>query len=815
MFDQRPSTDVDRSTGQATAQPRASHDTFVCREQQISQLRDYLRKSAEGSGSFVIISGEAGTGKTFLVEKFTAEAASEGAIVVSESFNGTPAHDPYRPFHKIIATLSPDSVLPAKEAIDHSSSANLAANRNQQSAALYALQTDYRLAQQRIIEALIEVAQKNLLIINLQDAHLAPLTAWQFIHFFSENLVESKILLTLTLRQDGKEANPGNIPEYADVLQRMNREGLVNRIELARFTKKEIRQYLHQTLKKTDFSSQFVNDLYQVATGLPDRIHRLLQIMISKDLVYQDNGIWFDQDSLDKEAMIMLLNEQEILPNFDETWQSLDGFDQQLLEYGSLFEETFDHQTLSDIFSKPRLKTLKALVRLQQLKFLIDIGEGQYQFKYPTIAARVRQTVSAERRQEMHSRIAWAIEQQTAIIASDKTMLLAYHFSKTEERERAFHFLCDAGSLAMENFAFVKARDLLEQALNFCDSASDDTRHELEVDIYLKLIWLERALGDRSKSLLYCNTILEKWPDREHQKLETLVLIQKGLTLFQLNEWQQARECFEACFANNGDDHSFDLAMAHYGVGNVWLETSDYQQAELHYRESLKLLSSENTRILKANLYNNLGIVENVRGNRLQAIALYSNCVPIYKAVGDHFGLARVYLNIGISYAHEKDWKQANQFYGRSLGVSDALGLVPLKSIAFLNRAQALIALKNFSEASEYNSKAYRLLERLNDRLGMAEYYKNQGILEREQGDLATAEKHLESAKNMFATVGNKLGIAESEFELGLAKSFGKKQVEMLACLQRSAENYRELGLIEKVKEIEERLQVEKQTSLQ
>jgi DNA-binding SARP family transcriptional activator/predicted ATPase len=84
---------------------------FVAREQELAQLEMFLNHALQGKGRVVFVTGEAGSGKTTLVEKFVrrAQATQPELIVVSGICNAfTGLGDPYLPFREILALLSGD-----------------------------------------------------------------------------------------------------------------------------------------------------------------------------------------------------------------------------------------------------------------------------------------------------------------------------------------------------------------------------------------------------------------------------------------------------------------------------------------------------------------------------------------------------------------------------------------------------------------------------------------------------------------------------------------------------------------------------------
>jgi len=93
-------------------EPRISeYPPVVAREQELERLNGYLNLTISGRGRVIFITGEAGSGKTTLVNEFTRRAQSEHAdlIVASGNCNAhTGIGDPYLPFREILELLTGD-----------------------------------------------------------------------------------------------------------------------------------------------------------------------------------------------------------------------------------------------------------------------------------------------------------------------------------------------------------------------------------------------------------------------------------------------------------------------------------------------------------------------------------------------------------------------------------------------------------------------------------------------------------------------------------------------------------------------------------
>ena len=78
---------------------RVSRDAspFTGRSAEIARLKDLARRAHEGAGAFVLLSGEAGVGKTRLVKETEAHARQAGMLALTGRCQDTEGAPPYQP----------------------------------------------------------------------------------------------------------------------------------------------------------------------------------------------------------------------------------------------------------------------------------------------------------------------------------------------------------------------------------------------------------------------------------------------------------------------------------------------------------------------------------------------------------------------------------------------------------------------------------------------------------------------------------------------------------------------------------------------
>jgi tetratricopeptide (TPR) repeat protein len=355
----------------------------------------------------------------------------------------------------------------------------------------------------------------------------------------------------------------------------------------------------------------------------------------------------------------------------------------------------------------------------------------------------------------------------------------------------------------MLNLAFSEANELYQQALSLADLIPQNKRL---IHLYLRCAWNDRLLGLYNQSLEYSQKAFQL-AQKENKKTEiNLILLQQAFTYFRLREWEKAIADFKQCLKNKINLSLYSQATTHYGLASTNFEMGNYTVSRQHFEEAITIIQKLNGKpsvtTLNARILNNLGALESVTGNHMQAIQRYSQSIPLYEKADDSYGLAQVYNNIGLTYAEGQNWAEANNSYGKSLSYCDLVGNIPLKSIIFLNRAYAFTQLDKIEEAEEYNTKAHRLVKKIDDQLSMAEFHKIQGIVERKEGHWIKAINHFDTALEKFKTLNNMLGYAESAYERGLLALDMNDEKDFNKWLKLSMRNYRELGLGKKVIDI-------------
>ena len=157
---------------------RAS-EVFVGRERELAELERALAATQAGSGASVLLTGEAGIGKTRLASEFAGRARDAGfAILLGRSIPLVGTDLPYQPFVEALRPLGPPWLL-------HGQSAG-----------------SQLLVFEETLARLTERAASAPVLLMLEDLHWADASTLDLVVFLAHNLDDRRLLLLATYRTD-------------------------------------------------------------------------------------------------------------------------------------------------------------------------------------------------------------------------------------------------------------------------------------------------------------------------------------------------------------------------------------------------------------------------------------------------------------------------------------------------------------------------------------------------------------------------------------------------------------------------------------
>lgn len=159
---------------------------------------------------------------------------------------------------------------------------------------------------------------------------------------------------------------------------------------------------------------------------------------------------------------------------------------------------------------------------------------------------------------------------------------------------------------------------------------------------------------------------------------------------------------------------------------------------------------------LLASAFNNLAILESIRGNRTDAIRLFLKSSKLMLQEKDYFNLAEINNNIGSEFQHFADYETAEQYYLKALRIQESKA-AQQQDISESSRLYAKVYLlqnlvrinllqQKFEKARSFLHRAEPLMTQLSDSMVYALHYANTGILLLQEHKIVPAIHYLEKS---------------------------------------------------------------------
>jgi len=242
------------------------------------------------------------------------------------------------------------------------------------------------------------------------------------------------------------------------------------------------------------------------------------------------------------------------------------------------------------------------------------------------------------------------------------------------------------------------------------------------------------------------------------------------------NESARARELCKRSYKVACDIGNEVLASdALNTLGCLALKTGVIEDARAYFLQALA--RGGEARELRARVEQNLGVIDNIKGDVGSAVTHYERSVEAYLATNDEHGCALAYVNLGIAHTDLHQYDKADGYFTRSSAIAERAGDAHLQGLCLVNHAEAHFLRERYEEARRNAEAALAIFDQLDSRADKSEAYKMIGMVYRETGRPALAESRLRTAMDLAISAGSVLNEAEASRELALLmQTMGRNQ---------------------------------------
>jgi class 3 adenylate cyclase/tetratricopeptide (TPR) repeat protein len=163
----------------------------------------------------------------------------------------------------------------------------------------------------------------------------------------------------------------------------------------------------------------------------------------------------------------------------------------EVAQIGAALGRSFSHELISAVARMPKPQLDDALAQLFDAELIFRRGtppDAEYTFKHALVQDVAYSTLLRSRRQQLHGRIAAALERHFSEIIQTQPEVLARHCAEARLVEKAVGYWLKAGQLAIARSAMSEAVAQLGKGLAFLASTPDSVvrqEHELSLQVAL------------------------------------------------------------------------------------------------------------------------------------------------------------------------------------------------------------------------------------------------------------------------------------------------------------------------------------------
>jgi len=449
--------------------PAAGRTELVGREEERAELRRRLEEAAEGRGSFVMIGGEPGVGKTRLAQEAVAEATARGMLAFVGHCSEAEG-EPYEPVVEIVESalrVVPSPVF--RETVGDAAGeiARLVPDVRRRFDDVpppleLPPEQSRRLLFNSVRDFIDRTARRRPLVLVLDDLHWADESTLLLVQHLAQHIRETPLLAIGTYRDVELDvARP-----LARTLEELLRRRQAHRMSLSRLGTDGVRGML-AALGGGDPPQRLVDAIYAETEGNPFFVEEVFQHLSEEGRILDAAGRWLPDleiAEVDVPESVRLVIGRRL--------ERLDEGSRKVLIAAAVLGRSFTLDLLEATIDTDADAVLDGLDEAERSRLVtssVEAGASRFAFAHELIRQTLLAQLSLIRRQRFHLRAAEALERLHADGLEEHAPEIANHLMEAgpaADATKMARFCRLAGERALEAAAFGEASRHLENALS-------------------------------------------------------------------------------------------------------------------------------------------------------------------------------------------------------------------------------------------------------------------------------------------------------------------------------------------------------------
>jgi class 3 adenylate cyclase/tetratricopeptide (TPR) repeat protein len=465
---------------------------LIGRKAELAQLTEAVENLRKGRGRIFSICGDAGTGKSRLIEEFKSSLDLEGIQWIEGHAYSYSQNIPYFPLidllNRVLRIEEGDPPLKVKEKVESGIERLIGKKESVVSfvGSLYSLRYPevedvspefWKSRLQDAIQTILSaIAKKAPTIFLHEDLHWADPS---FVELLRKALTEIRqpAIVLCAYRPTFSLFTSHQISSLGKFYQE---------IRLQDLSSSEAQDMLESLLKTESLPADLKRFVHAKAEGNPFYLEELINTLIESETLIRDNGSW---------KIRRTITESDISPTIhgliSGRLDRLEKETKRILQEASVIGRAFLYEILKKI---TELETFidRGLSTLERLDFIRTRSlqpELEYMFKHPLTHEVVYNGLLKKDRQEIHEQIGLVMEKLFEARLSEFYETLAFHFKQGQSFHKAINYLMKSGEKSLKRYAVEESHGCYREAFELLSNKPEKSQGEKELLIDLLIKW--------------------------------------------------------------------------------------------------------------------------------------------------------------------------------------------------------------------------------------------------------------------------------------------------------------------------------------
>jgi tetratricopeptide (TPR) repeat protein len=528
----------------------------------------------------------------------------------------------------------------------------------------------------------------------LDDLHFAPSEAHTIALAMARSLPGETAMLIVTSRPDLPDSQVAHFSRLEHA----------RRLKLDRLSPREVMELLREALGSEKLVDALGAKVAYKSDGVPFFIFEMVRELAERGFLKRGpDGAYFQTREIEEIEVPSAV--RDLIAG---RLADLSRDERSLLDVGAVQGYEFDAELASSVVDRPVVRILQDLAELERHHGIVRSAGRRYRFDHHQIQEVVYRDLAPRLREEYHALVAEAFLRRVPEPVGADAHFAAYHHLRGSRPK-------DARPHVPAALVHLEQRWLNDEALDLVERA------------------LPHAGGERKLGLLM----------RKAARLDIL-----GRREAQAKTTEEALELAEELGEPLGRARALHaIGMMHWGRGD-WKGAMEFFEREIELAREAGDREQEGTALVA------IGVVLDQTGRKDEAIRTFRDSMRLAKEIGDARQECAARANLALGLAGSGRFHEALEEYEESLRIGREIGDIRVQAYTQGSIGTALWHLGRFAESKAHHEEHLAGARQVGDRRGEAIAAGNLGLALQHLGLLAEGRAHIALQREIALEIG-------------------------------------------------------------